>query len=150
MKAAILCGLIGTVSGESTRELFELRTRTAQVHSSPVSHGVVGSVLNKLFADQDQKIQTKIASISLTKKPTPSLLEMHATDTNECEGGIGVMIQSASKLPDKDWFFWGTLFMFDCERHLLNINQFILIYDFYFSILFFCFFFHSQVNPIQW
>merc|ERR1719345_250353 len=106
MKAAILCGLIGTVSGESTRELFELRTRTAQVHSSPVSHGVVGSVLNKLFADQDQKIQTKIASISLTKKPTPSLLEMHATDT-KCQGGIGVMIQSASKLPDKDWFFWG-------------------------------------------
>lgn len=134
MKTAILCGLIGTVSGESTRELFELRTRTAQVHSSPVSHGVVGSVLNKLFADQDQKIQTKIASISLTKKPS-TLLEMHATDT-KCQGGIGVMIQSASKLPDKDWFFWGTLFMFDCER----INQFILIYDFYSSILFFVFF----------
>ena len=133
MKTAILCGLIGTVSGESTRELFELRTRTAQVHSSPVSHGVVGSVLNKLFADQDQKIQTKIASISLTKKPS-TLLEMHATDT-KCQGGIGVMIQSASKLPDKDWFFWGTLFMFDCER----INQFILIYDFYSSILFFVF-----------
>ena len=141
MKAAILCGLIGTVSGESTRELFELRTRTAQVHSSPVSHGVVGSVLNKLFADQDQKIQTKIASISLTKKPTPSLLEMHATDTNECEGGIGVMIQSASKLPDKDWFFWGTLFMFDCERHLLKqIN----LYSFMISIfLFFSFVFSS-------
>lgn len=134
MKTAILCGLIGTVSGESTRELFELRTRTAQVHSSPVSHGVVGSVLNKLFADQDQKIQTKIASISLTKKPS-TLLEMHATDT-KCQGGTGVMIQSASKLPDKDWFFWGTLFMFDCER----INQFILIYDFYSSILFFVFF----------
>ena len=107
-------GASSILASDDTRALYELRAKTVSVGTA-VNHNLIDSLLNHLVPDKDKEDAAKIiASIHLKQRDAlsslPSLLEMNTAVGGDCDNecdGVGVQIIKATKLEDKDWFFWG-------------------------------------------